>query len=79
MGIFGKGILDSVSDVQRAAYNSGLVEGRKQGEATNAKLLEAAKRAYSVFQAEKEGGGYYDPTAYLILEDAICESEEATP
>ena len=51
------------------AINTGLIE-------QNAKLLEAAKRAYSYLQAEKEGGGYYDPTAYLMLEDAITEAGE---
>ena len=44
MGNLGKDILDAVSDVQRAAYKSGLVEGRKQGEATNAVLLEVLKQ-----------------------------------
>ena len=72
-----------IADLQNKAMMAGLELGRDESrtriaglEATNAKLLDAAKRAYSVFQAEKEGGDYYDRTAYLMLEDAITEAGE---
>ena len=67
-----------MTDKERKSVNEMLARNIELVE-TNVKLLEAAKRAYSYLQAEKEGGDYYDRTAYLMLEDAICESEEATP